>query len=74
VDKMTIISTDGASDLTKTVARNVEQGIQIGSDLTGVDLAALLRRLGSAQAGAGVGNGHLPLTAAGGKAPTAPVG
>ena len=48
VDKLTIISTDGASDLTRTVARNVEQGMQIGSDLTGVDLGALLRRLGGA--------------------------
>lgn len=51
VDKLTIISTDGASDLTRTVARNVEQGMQIGSDLTGVDVSALLRRLGSERVG-----------------------
>ncbi|GGI09702.1 flotillin family protein [Egicoccus halophilus] len=46
VDKITVISTDGASDLTRSVASNVEQGIQIGSDLTGLDLKALLGRLG----------------------------
>lgn len=46
VDKMTVISTDGASEIAKTVASNVEQGMQIGSDLTGLDLRALLARLG----------------------------
>jgi flotillin len=50
VDKLTIISTDGASDLTRTVARNVEQGLQIGSDLTGIDLQTLLRRVAGGQA------------------------
>lgn len=48
IDKMTVISTDGASSLTKSVAGNVASGLQLGSDLTGVDLAALLSRLGSA--------------------------
>lgn len=47
IEKLTVISTDGASDLTRNVASNVEQGIQIGSDLTGLDLKALLGRLGS---------------------------
>jgi flotillin len=46
VDTLTVISTDGASDLTKNVASNVEQGLQIGKDLTGLDLKALLARLG----------------------------
>ncbi len=46
IDKLTVISTDGASDLTKTVTSNLEQGVQIGSDLTGFDLKALLSRLG----------------------------
>ncbi|MFA9447175.1 flotillin family protein [Egicoccus sp. AB-alg6-2] len=46
IDRLTVISTDGASDLTRNVASNVEQGIQIGSDLTGLDLKALLSRLG----------------------------
>jgi flotillin len=46
IDKMTVVSTDGASSLTRTVASNVAQGLQLGSDLTGVDLAGLLGRLG----------------------------
>jgi flotillin len=48
VDKMTVISTDGASSLTRSVAANVAQGLQLGTDLTGVDLHALLSRLGGA--------------------------
>jgi flotillin len=47
IDKMTVISTDGASALTKSVAANVAQGLELGTDLTGIDLAALLRRLGA---------------------------
>ncbi len=47
IDKMTVISTDGAGSLTKSVASNVAQGLQLGKDLTGVDLAALLSRLGN---------------------------
>jgi flotillin len=48
IDKMTVISTDGAGSLAKTVASNVAQGLQLGTDLTGIDLAALLARLGGA--------------------------
>src|SRR5690348_7625731 len=47
VDKMTVISTDGAASLTRSVASNVASGLQLGSDLTGVDLAGLLARLGA---------------------------
>jgi flotillin len=46
IDKMTVISTDGASSLTKSVANNVAQGLQLGTDLTGIDLAKLLGKLG----------------------------
>ena len=42
IDKLTVISTDGASSLARTVATNVEQGLQIGSDLTGLDFRRLL--------------------------------
>lgn len=45
IDKLTVISTDGAGDLTRTVARTVEQGLQIGSDLTGTDLRGLIAGL-----------------------------
>ncbi|MFJ9795427.1 flotillin family protein [Streptomyces sp. NPDC101145] len=43
VDKMTVISTDGASQLSRTVADNVAQGMELLSSTTGVDLAQLLR-------------------------------
>ena len=46
VERMTVISTDGASEIAKTVASNVEQGLQIGTDLTGLDLRGLLASLG----------------------------
>ena len=50
IDKLTVISTDGASSLTKSVAATVAQGLQLGTDLTGVDLTHLLARLsGSAK-------------------------
>jgi flotillin len=45
IDKLTVISTDGASSLTKSVASTVATGLQIGTDLTGVDLTQLLSRL-----------------------------
>jgi flotillin len=53
VDRMTVISTDGASQLVRNVASNVEQGIRIGSDLTGVDLQRLLAQLGGGSDEAG---------------------
>ena len=56
IDKMTVISTDGASEMVRNVASNLEQGLQIGTDLTGVDLRSILRRVGG---GAGDG-GDLP--------------
>jgi flotillin len=46
VDKLTVISTNGASELVKNVASNLEQGMQIGADLTGVDLRSILERVG----------------------------
>ena len=45
IDNLTVISTDGASQLTRTVASNVAQGLQLATDLTGVDLAALFGQL-----------------------------
>jgi flotillin len=48
IDKITVISTDGASQLTKNVAGNVTQGMQLASDLLGLDLAALFKRLAGA--------------------------
>jgi flotillin len=51
VDKMTVISTDGASQITKSAAQNVTQGLQLATDLLGIDLAALFRNLANQQNG-----------------------
>ncbi|HZM80692.1 MAG TPA: SPFH domain-containing protein [Candidatus Limnocylindrales bacterium] len=56
IDKMTVISTEGASSLTKSVASNVAQGLQLGTDLTGIDLPSLLSRLAGGLASGS--NGH----------------
>ncbi|MDI6097421.1 SPFH domain-containing protein [Actinoplanes sp. NEAU-A12] len=53
IEKLTVISTDGASSLTKSVASNVAQGLQLGTDLTGIDLAGLLGRIGEKAAANG---------------------
>lgn len=45
IDKLTVISTDGASQLSRTVTDNVAQGMELLSSTTGVDLAALLKNL-----------------------------
>jgi flotillin len=69
---MTVISTDGASSLTKSVAANVASGLQLGTDLTGFDLTSLLAKLGAVRAatsingtpetiGAGEPTGHRAL-------------
>jgi flotillin len=73
IDKLTVISTDGASSITRAVASNVAQGLQLGTDLTGVDLAGLLGRLGNTSTGgSGPTGGHGPAGgngSAGGGAP-----
>jgi flotillin len=45
IDKLTVISTEGASSVTKSVAGNVAQGMELSSDLLGVDLASLFGQL-----------------------------
>ncbi|MCT2541776.1 MULTISPECIES: flotillin family protein [Streptomyces] len=62
VDKMTVISTDGASQLSRTVTDNVAQGMELLSSTTGVDLAALLKNLKGA--GSRPGTPAQPETAA----------
>ena len=58
VDKITVISADGPSSLSRSVASNVTQGLQLGSDLTGVDLKALLSKLSGQQADGSGGTGE----------------
>lgn len=50
IGKMTVISTDGASQLSRTVADNVAQGVELLNSTTGVDLPDLLRRITNPQA------------------------
>ncbi|MFJ5676493.1 flotillin family protein [Streptomyces sp. NPDC093097] len=45
VDKMTVISTDGAGQLPRTVANNVAQGVELLNSVSGVDLAGMLKRV-----------------------------
>ncbi|MEV0774138.1 flotillin family protein [Streptomyces sp. NPDC050433] len=45
VDKLTVISTDGASRLSRTVTDNVAQGMELLTSTTGVDIAELLKGL-----------------------------
>lgn len=45
IDKLTVISTDGASQLSRTVTDNVAQGMELLSSTTGVDLTELLKGL-----------------------------
>ena len=63
VDKMTVISADGANALSRSVAANVAQGLQLSGDLTGIDVAALLRRLGGVTGAAPAVDGatHVPI-------------
>jgi flotillin len=63
IDKVTVISTDGASQVTRNVATNVTQGLQLASDVLGVDLATLLGRIASRAGGAGDGDGAPPPSA-----------
>ena len=49
IDSLTVISTDGASALTKNVASNVTQGLALAGDLTGLDVKAMLARMGTAR-------------------------
>ncbi|MEV4916729.1 SPFH domain-containing protein [Streptomyces tirandamycinicus] len=43
IDKLTVISTDGAGKLPRAVADNVAQGLELLGSTTGVDLAEMLR-------------------------------
>jgi flotillin len=45
IDKLTVISTDGASDVTRSVTSTVAQGMQVAGDLTGFDLPQVLQAL-----------------------------
>lgn len=65
VDKMTVISSDGPGAIGKSVAANVAQGLQLSGDLTGIDVAALLRRLSGSTAGTVDGVTRVPISSDG---------
>lgn len=67
IDKMTVISTDGASSLSRTVADNVAQGVELLSSTTGVDVAELLKGITGGRSLTGVAP-----SAASSAAPSAP--
>ncbi|MEV4926490.1 flotillin family protein [Streptomyces roseoverticillatus] len=70
IDKLTVISTDGAGKLPRTVADNVAQGMELIGSATGVDLTRLLKGLTADQPARDAGqapapapaNGRIPVT------------
>lgn len=58
VDQMTVISTEGAGDLTRTTASTVAQGLQLVRDVTGLDLPTLLASRVGADASDASGADH----------------
>lgn len=60
IDKLTVISTDGASNITKSVANNVAQGMDLASDLLGVDIGQLFGQLSGQAVGLEAENGDRP--------------
>lgn len=69
IDQMTVISTDGAAQLPRQVAGNVAQGMQMLSDLTGVDINKVLQGF-AAKAAANTGAAPVDTTATEAEAPT----
>jgi flotillin len=57
IDTLTVVSTDGASAMTKTVGQVLGEGTEVVKSLTGLDVGAILAGLagGSIAGGAGVG-------------------
>ncbi|WP_324612099.1 flotillin domain-containing protein, partial [Streptomyces scabiei] len=56
VEKMTVISTDGAARIPRAVADNVAQGLELLGSTTGVDLAELLKGITRDKASARAGD------------------
>ncbi|WP_411081766.1 flotillin family protein [Streptomyces sp. cmx-18-6] len=71
IDKLTVISTDGASQLARTVTDNVAQGVELLSSTTGVDVGALLQNLKN-RAGGPASSSDAAATGGAGDKETAP--
>lgn len=52
IDKLTVVSTDGASEMTKTVGRVLSEGTDVVKGLTGLDISTLLQAYALKTAGA----------------------
>ncbi|WP_435527824.1 flotillin family protein [Microbacterium aurantiacum] len=59
IDTLTVVSTDGASEMTKTVGKVLGEGTEVVKGLTGLDLSALLQGI-AARSTAGAGAGSAP--------------
>ena len=55
IERMTVISTDGAGRIPRAVADNVSQGLELLGATTGIDLAELLKGVTRRDSGAGEG-------------------
>ncbi|MCC2031766.1 flotillin family protein [Microbacterium allomyrinae] len=51
IDKLTVVSTDGASEVTKTVGKVLSEGTEVVKNLTGLDLTTLLQGFALKSAG-----------------------
>ncbi len=51
IDKLTVVSTDGASEMTKTVGKVLSEGTDVVKNLTGLDLTTLMQAFALKQAG-----------------------
>jgi flotillin len=51
IDKLTVVSTDGASEMTKTVGKVLGEGTEVVKNLTGLDLTTLMQAFALKQAG-----------------------
>lgn len=72
IDKLTVISTDGASEMTKTVGKVLGEGTEVVKNLTGLDLNTLMQAFALKAAGVDVvGDGASAAKAAGAKAAAA---
>ncbi|MGW2836896.1 flotillin family protein [Streptomyces sp. NPDC001493] len=64
IDKLTVISTDGASQLARTVTDNVAQGMELLTSTTGVDLGSLLKSLTASRTSAPAASAEVATPAA----------
>ena len=60
IDKLTVVSTDGAAEVPKQVTTNVVQTLELLKNTTGVDLQSLVQRYTDPSGTASASNGPRP--------------